>query len=82
MERFLEAVSLNIKELGPLQGRNEESVRIVYFQGVGSGFDDFCHTITTRNDRVRRKKFNEINRLTNVTEVECGVIENRVGSKD
>jgi len=60
MERFFRVVLLNIKDLRLLRGRNEASVGIVGYQGVGGGFDDFCHTITTRNDRLDRAEFNEI----------------------
>ena len=79
MERFLEAVSLKIKGLGSLWGRNEGLVEILLYQGVKRGFVYVCHPITTRNDRNDLGGFNEINGLADVAAVEQRVIEKRVG---
>jgi hypothetical protein len=81
MERFFRVVLLNIKDLRLLRGRNEASVGIVGYQGVGGGFDDFCHTITTRNDRLDRAEFNEIKGLADVAVVERRVIEKPLASR-
>ena len=70
MERFLGVVSLNIRDLWSLRGRNEGFGRIVEFQGVSGGFDDFCNVTATRNDRLEPKYSLKIKGLVDVAGVE------------
>jgi hypothetical protein len=70
MERSFEVVSLNSKDLGSLRKCNEGLVKIVLYQEVRGGFDEFCKAITTRNDRREREKLIEIKELAYVAGVQ------------